>query len=132
MMSKQKKIGIVAFILIIIGVIGYNYIYQDHRDIASEQPVYELSAQELTQQFQNNEEESTSLYLNNTIQINGQLTSINENTLVIDSVVFIVLNEGEAIPDNNKLNTKISLKGRCIGYDNLLGEVKFDQAIIID
>ena len=131
-MRKKRIIGIAILLIGIVAIIGYNYIYQDHRDIASEKPAYTFSAQELTQQFEVNEEEATSLYLNNTIQIHGELTNIDGQSLVVDDVVFLVLNEGETTPNQNKLHTNISLKGRCIGYDNLLGEVKLDQAILIE
>ncbi|MCC1483575.1 OB-fold putative lipoprotein [Winogradskyella immobilis] len=132
-MKKYSRVGlVVVFILVIIAVVGYNYIYQDHRDIASEKPAYTISAEELTQQFEADEAEATTLYLNNTIQLSGLLTSIDEKTLVLDNVVFLVLSENETTPNQTKLNTKITIKGRCIGYDNLLGEVKLDQAIIVD
>lgn len=132
-MKKYNRIGlVVVFILVIIALVGYNYIYQDHRDISSEKPAYTISAEELTQQFEADEAEATALYLNNTIQLSGLLTSIDKKTLVLDNVVFLVLSENETTPNQTKLNTKITIKGRCIGYDNLLGEVKLDQAIIVD
>lgn len=131
-MNKQKWIAIFILVIGVIAIVAYNYIYQDHRDISSEKPAYSISAEELTQQFETNEGNATALYLNNTIQIEGTLTSINGQSLVVDNVVFLALNAGETIPNQNKINKQIRLKGRCIGYDNLLGEVKLDQAILID
>lgn len=131
-MNKQKWIAIFILVIGVIAIVAYNYIYQDHRDISSEKPAYSISAEELTQQFETNEGNATALYLNNTIQIEGTLTSINGQSLVVDNVVFLALNAGETIPNQNKINMQIRLKGRCIGYDNLLGEVKLDQAILID
>ena len=65
-----------------------------------------------------------SKYLNKTIEIKGKVTEVSDSTLTIDQKIFCKMN-GKA---NTDLADKtIIVKGRCIGYDDLFEEVKFDQ-----
>lgn len=129
MKSKKTLLAIVA-IAIIGGIIGYNYIYQDHRDIESEKAAYTVKAADFIKEFQANEEEATTKYLNKTIAVEGILTSIDGNTVVIGDVIFFALSENETPLTSDKINTAVQVKARCIGYDSLLEEVKLDQATV--
>ncbi len=130
-MKKKKILLAILIIGLIIAFFGYNYIYQDHRDIQSEKAAYTLKATDLIQAFQGNEEEATEKYLNKTIEIEGNLSNIDGTSIVLEDVVFFALSENETPPTSNLLNTTIKIKGRCIGYDNLLEEVKVDQASLL-
>jgi len=132
MMKKKKLIIATILILIVIAVVGYNYIYQDHRDIKKEKAAFTVKATDLTAAFQNDETAATEKYLNQTIEVQGQLTGIDGTSLVLENVVFFALSENETVPNQTKLNTNVTLKGRCIGYDSLLEEVKLDQASLIE
>lgn len=130
-MKKNKKLILVVLALVIIGgIIGYNYIYQDHRDIQSEKAAYTLKATNFIKDFQTDEASATAKYLNKTIEIEGTLSSIDDNTVVIDDVIFFALSESETPPTTDQLNTVVHVKARCIGYDSLLEEVKLDQATL--
>lgn len=130
---RNKKIVLVIFIAAVLaGYLGYNYIYQDHRDIQSEEAAYTVKATDLVKAFQYNEEDATKKYLNKTIAIEGNLSSIDGTSIVLENVVFFALSENATPPTSDVLNTTIKIKGRCIGYDNLLEEVKVDQAAILD
>lgn len=120
----------VLALVIIGGIIGYNYIYQDHRDIESEKPAYTVKAANFIKEFQVNEAEATAKYLNKTIAVEGVLSSIDGNTVVIEDVIFFALSESETPPTPDKINTAVQVKARCIGYDSLLEEVKLDQATV--
>jgi len=130
-MKKKKILLTILIIGLIIAFFGYNYIYQDHRDIQSEKAAYTLKATDLIQAFQGNEEEAIEKYLNKTIEIEGNLSNIDGTSIVLEDVVFFALSENETPPTSNLLNTTIKIKGRCIGYDNLLEEVKVDQASLL-
>lgn len=128
-MSKQKIIGILIVILVVIGV--YLYTYQGHRDITKEKSDFEVTATEVFQEFQSDEKEATAKYLDKTIVVSGKIDSFDQNTksVFLDGKVFATfLNE---IPQEIEINTEITLKGRLIGYDSLLGELKMDQCIIL-
>ena len=128
---KNKKIilGLIALIAII-AMISYNYIYKDHRDIKSEKAAYTVKAASFIKEFQLNEAEATTKYLNKTIEIEGTLSSIDENSVVLEELIFFALNKNETPPTTDKLAAIIRIKARCIGYDNLLEEIKLDQATI--
>ena len=130
-MKNRKWVYPILVLVIAGGILTYNYVYQDHRDIKSEKVAFSITAANLKEAFINNEEEATTLYLNQTIELNGTLTSVDGNSLVLDNSVFFVLNEGEKEVDASLKGTQIKIKGRCIGYDSLLEEVKFDQASLI-
>jgi len=36
----------------------------------------------------------------------------------------------DSLTGSNQLNKTITIKGRCIGYDELFGEVKLDQCTL--
>ncbi len=131
MMQKRKWIYPIIIVLVAIGILGYNYVFQDHRDIKTEKVAFTLSADELATSFQNEEEAARLKYENKTIAVSGELTSIDGTSLILDNKVFFALSENETPPTTNKLNTTISLKGRCLGYDSLLEEVNLDQASLI-
>ena len=128
---KNKKIilGIIALIAII-ATVGYNYLYQDHRDIESEKPAFTVKASDFVLEFQTNETEATTKYLNKTVEVEGTLSSIDGNSVVIDNVIFFALSENQTPPTTDKINTVVQIKARCIGYDSLLEEVKLDQATL--
>ena len=127
-MQNRKWLYPLLILIVAIGIMGYNYIFQDHRDIKTEKVAFRLTATELATHFQNDEETARLQYENKTIVVSGQLTSIDGTSLVLDNKVFFALSENETPPTPNKLNTTISLKGRCLGYDSLLEEVNLDQA----
>jgi hypothetical protein len=131
-MNRKKWILATLLVGLVIALLGYNYIYQDHRDIASEAPDYTISATELTQAFQKNEETATKKYLNKTVLVEGVVNTINSEGLTIEPSVFFALSEKEVGNPAVSKATTIKVKGRCIGYDNLLEEIKFDQASIQD
>ena len=81
--------GIVIFgLLIIAAVIGYNYIYQDHRDIESEAAEFSMPSSKIALQFSENATTAEQKYLNKTIEVSGRVTEISSNELTIDDSVF--------------------------------------------
>lgn len=120
---------IVLLIIIIVTFLGYHYIYQDHRDIESETAEFTLTAEDITNEFEINPSDAESKYLNKTIIISGIITELNSNQITLNDKVFCQLNSATNIL---KTNQKVTLKGRFIGYDNLLEEIKLDQCYIIN
>ncbi len=114
--------------LIVLAVIGYNYLYQSHRDIESEDATYSLTATELYAEFETNPLASQNKYLNKTIEISGFISEKNEAEITLEDKAFCQF----SIPINKNLdlNSKVNIKGRFIGFDDLLEQVKLDQCII--
>lgn len=126
----MKKIVVFSILLIILSVFLYNYIYQDHRDIETEQAEHKTTPQNIKNEFNVDALKSEKKYLNKTIEVSGIISEINKNDLTLDEHVFCVLNN--PIDSNLKIHSKIKIKGRVIGYDDLLEQVKLDQCSIIN
>ncbi|GGH45131.1 hypothetical protein IA57_03715 [Mangrovimonas yunxiaonensis] len=125
----MKKIGIIIVLLIAIGLIGYNYVFQEHRNIESEPPSHTLTSKQVAHEFSIDPETAEAKYLNKTIEITGIISEVSPNEIVIDNTVVCLFQT----PTEQDLQTKqdIKIKGRFIGYDNLLEQVKLDQCSII-
>lgn len=120
---------LIAIALTVIGFIGYNYLYKDHRNIEDENAQYSLTAQQMHSEYTNDPIVAQNKYLNKTIQISGLVSEINETEITIDNIVFCQFSE-QITKQEIQLNSKITLKGRFIGYDDLLEQIKLDQCII--
>lgn len=112
--------------LIVIAILAYNYIYKDHRDIKSEQAVYSLNSTDLINEFTVNPSASEKKYLNKTIEVIGNISDLNEYDLTLDDNIFCQFNSKIETQSNN-----IKIKGRFLGFDNLLEQIKLDQCNII-
>lgn len=124
----KKKI---VFLIVIVGLVagaytGYKYLYKDHRNIAQETAVTTVSANEMLAAFQN---ESGTDFLNKTIIVNGTITQIEANSITLDEVVQCSF---DRVIDGMETGRQVSVKGRCLGYDDLFEIVKLDQSSIID
>lgn len=126
----MRKWIIILVIAIVVSIFGYNYIYQDHRDIESEQAEFTMTSSEVNQLFSENSTSAEQKFLNKTIEVSGIITDINSNDITISDSVFCQFsNNLETSLDKNE---NIKIKGRVIGYDDLLEQVKLDQCTIIN
>lgn len=123
----MKSILIKFFIIIIIGSAGtYLYMYKSHSDISSLNASFKGKAQELIKLVKNKPESFNNLI----IEVTGKITSSDQNSYTLER--FIYCQTGEINKQYNYLNDDIvTIKGRVIGYDDLLEELKLDQCILI-
>lgn len=127
----KKKLLIFGVFIIFGGFLLYNYIYKEHRNIANETESFVVTVVGLKEDYSKNDSLANVKYLDKTIVIYGKITSIDlsNKMLMIDTSLAAV------IKDNNvelKQNDSIKLKGRFIGYDDLLEEFKMDECSIIE
>ncbi|WP_248723881.1 OB-fold putative lipoprotein [Seonamhaeicola sp. ML3] len=120
---------VILLLIVLFALIGYNYLYQDHRDITAETPEFVLTAETLSNEFSNAPIEAEKQYLNKTIEISGTITEVEIDYLVMNENIFCRFKQGEKLSPSKGLKSKI--KGRLIGYDDLLEEVKLDQCTIL-
>ncbi len=127
----QKKITLISFLIIGVAVlIGYNYIYKDHRDISEEIATHKIEAVNFSSEFAGNPEEAERKYLNKIIEITGIVSEISSSEITLNNGVFCSFLETQNIT-NLSPGKQITIKGRCIGYDDLLEEIKLDQCTIL-
>jgi hypothetical protein len=130
----MKKYKIIIVLLLVLGGLigGYFYIYKEHRDIAKEEGVYHVTANDIFLEYKSNESQADIKYLDKTITISGKISTIGfeTNSIVLDEKLFATFSED--IPRSLKEGNDIIIKGRLIGYDSLLEEIKLDQCIIVN
>ena len=128
----KKKLGI-AITGLLVGVVALGFILNatlnpKPRVIANEKAAFLIPADELQYFFANNEETASQKYMDKVLEVSGQVTEIEGKSIVLDNRVLVNfltdtgngLNEGE----------ELVIKGRCVGFDELLLQVKIDQAEI--
>jgi hypothetical protein len=126
-----KKVFI-ALVFIFMGLLSiYFYVYKSHRDIATEQASYSLNAQEIISEFKTDFEKATTKYANQTIIIYGNITHLDLDSKIIMLQESISVTGVDGINDL-KLQQKLTIKGRLVGYDDLLEEIVVDQSIILN
>ncbi|MBR9846319.1 MAG: hypothetical protein GYB35_09530 [Algicola sp.] len=125
--TMRKRISILI-VLVIALIIGYSYINQSHRDIENENAEYNLDAIDIASNFSENARLAETKYQNTTIEVRGNITEVSSNSITLDDKVFCQFTK--AIETTLKNNTTVKIKGRVIGYDDLLEQVKLDQCSI--
>jgi len=123
------KKNIIIFGILLIVVLTYSYVYQDHRDIEKEKAEFTLDADLIIKEFSMNSQSSETKYLNKTIEVEGYVTNQSEKSISLNENIFCQFNE--LFPSKLKADTEIKIKGRFIGYDDLLEELKFDQCKVV-
>ncbi|MBS7233844.1 hypothetical protein KHA90_22770 [Flavobacterium psychroterrae] len=128
---KRKKIAFVIAILLVLVSSGiyfyYGFLFKEARNIASEMPDLSISATKLLDDYNSNPQKADALYLNKTIEITGTVTKQTDSVMILENTVFCLFTQKTK---NQLLNNKITLKGKCIGYDELFQEVKLDQCTL--
>ena len=127
-MSKKSKIILLLILIMIIGYLVVNYfLYGGARNILSEQAEYEVTAKKINQEFATNIDSANAKYLEKAIEISGIVTNCKNHELIIDNTVICNLkNKATDI----KVDNHVIVKGRIVGYDDLMGELKLDECTI--
>jgi type II secretory pathway pseudopilin PulG len=127
-----RIIGVLAALGIIAAILVYVFVYnKPHRNYEKAKADYTLDASALYSAYTGNKEEANQKYNAKVLQINGMLNKIEEaDSLVIAVFVFnqgMFGDEGircTLLPKFNQrlkstgLNTKITLKGLCTGFND--------------
>ncbi|GAA4817530.1 OB-fold protein [Litoribaculum gwangyangense] len=117
-----------SFILLALAIVIYNYTYKNHRDIKTEEVEFSLTSEEILNEFSINPTQSEKKYLNKTIEVTGTISEKTPTTITLDHIVFCQFsNEIKTVVENNSL---LKIKGRFIGFDDLLSEIKLDQCFV--
>ena len=129
---KMKKTGylFILLLLLLMSWAFYSYLYKDHRDIASEKGAFRVTANAIYEEFSKDETAANRKYLDKTIEVFGKVTATDteENTIIIDEKMFVYFKD--KLSEEIKVQSNVKVKGRFMGYDNLLGEMKMDQSVL--
>ena len=119
-----KSIAFIIFIGIIVALI-----YQRksmHTNYFSEKPVAILEADSLFQRFQKN---AVNNLLNEVVQINGKVTGFDPPFIILNNNLICSPETGVKLPV--VVGDSVTVKGRCVSFDDLLSELRIDHVSII-
>ena len=145
-MKKLFKIGLILFGIGIFAAGGtYMYVFhKPHRNVAKEKPAYVLDAEELYTEFVTDEEISYEKYGDQVLQITGNVVEVNvlQNTA---SIVYLDPVDGincsfdslTVVKSGSELSQiqagdRVTVKGKCDGYDFIMGVVLTRCVLIED
>ncbi len=128
MSKKVKIIGVIIIVALIIGFSVFNYVfYGGARDLATEDVAFTLTSKDITAEFTANVSAATKKYSDKAIAISGTVTAITDSIVTIDNTIICNFKT----PDTSVKNEQpITIKGRLVGFDDLMGELKLDQCSI--
>jgi hypothetical protein len=129
-MSKKFKIIIFSIVLIgIIGITGFNYVMTGGaRNLSEEKTDFTVTSKSVSEEFTKDVNKSNKKYLEKAIAIAGVITAINAKEVTIGNSIICSL----TTPNSSiKKDQTVTIKGRVVGYDDLMGELKLDQCLVI-
>ena len=127
-MTKKNIFFISLSLLLVIAVfLSYHIVTKPHRNIRKETASYEITSETLTNLFRNDQATANHKILDKTIIVSGTVTKMASSSLVRN---YGVLASFERLKPFKK-NTLVRVKGRCIGYDELLEEVRLEDCHLL-
>lgn len=132
--QKNMKVKLILILLLfsLLAFLGYSYIYKAHRDISTENGIQIKSTEVLLSEFKKDENKANTIYLDKVIQVEGKITQIDSVQMffTIDGTLFASFQKKDF--KNIKPHSIVKIKGRFIGYDSLLEELKIDNCVIFE
>ncbi|MRX41339.1 hypothetical protein GJU43_18785 [Flavobacterium sp. LC2016-23] len=128
---KRKRIAFIIVAVLIVASAGiyfyYGFLFKEARNIAAESPDFSITAGKLLEEYNADPKKADALYLNKTIAITGTVTKETDSVITLENTVFCLFTRKIK---EKQLHYKVTVKGKCIGYDELFQEVKLDQCTL--
>lgn len=126
-MKKILKALLTIGVLALVIVSAYQfYINKDARNISEEAPEFTVEATALSGEFGADAEKATQKYLNKTIEVRGEVAEVNGQAVTLAPGVFCQCIQ----PATVQSKQMVTIKGRLIGFDELLSEIKIDECTV--
>ena len=125
-LSKKSKVFLVFLIVsILIGVV----LFKDAMKPPAKIETKEVAFNGTSDTFLSKVQENASIWQDKVVVIEGLITSRDEKGITLSNQIYCQFREDVNFTSLEN-NQTIKLKGRVIGYDDLLEELKLDQCII--
>ena len=118
----------VAVLLIAFFAVRYYIFYGGKRDIQSETAAFTVTAKDIAAEFAADVNNSNKKYLEKPVVITGRITAVEGTSVILDQLVNCNFSD---VKPSFKVGERATVKGRVVGFDDLLGEVKMDQCNLI-
>jgi hypothetical protein len=128
LLKKNKFIVILLFIALLgIGVWStYRYVFVTPTKASEVSPDFIGEAKEFKYLFT----EDIKYWNNKVVQIKGKVSEINEYGILLNENIFCQFEQNIDITTSSATND-ILIKGKVVGFDELLMEIKLNQCVII-
>jgi hypothetical protein len=123
---KKNKYLITLIFIIVTGISVVKYIYKPHRNIEKIQSVYVGNCKDFYKESLNKIDQ----WQDKIITLTGTISSSDLRGIMLEDKIYCQFKDS-TISSTLKHSDKITIKGRIIGFDNLLEEIKLDKCIII-
>ncbi|WP_162126183.1 OB-fold protein [Flavobacterium phycosphaerae] len=127
----SRKIKFLIFVIVVLAVgffaVRYYVYHGGKRDIQAEDTAFTVTSAAIVAEFTSNVEASNKKYLEKPIAVSGTVTSVKGTEVILDNTVNCSFTTANTIV---KVNQKATVKGRVVGFDDLLGELRLDQCNI--
>jgi hypothetical protein len=125
----KRKVIITALVITAFGVLAYCYVwYGGARNVSSEEAVFNVSSKDIIAEFDSDIDKSNTKYLEKAIAVKGIVSQITQKQVIIDNTIVCDLKESDP---SIKKDQQVTLKGRVVGYDDLMGEIKLDECSVV-
>ena len=128
MSKKVKIIGILLLAVLLVGFFVFNYVFHGGaRDLATEDALFTVTSKDITAEFTANVPAATKKYSDKAIAISGVVTAVIDSIVTIDNTIICNFKTPDTTIKNEQ---NVTIKGRLVGFDDLMGELKLDQCSI--
>ena len=130
----KKKTFLFIGILVLFAVSYGGYLYnKPHKNIAETAPELTITAQELIQDFNEDQTQISTELINKVIKVEGIITTIEKT----NESIIVILDEGIKCELNNKSQIlekgqKITVKGVYSGFDEMFNEISLIRCHLIN
>lgn len=128
-MNKNIKIiGIGLVAVLIIGLAIFNYaLHGGERDLATEKVSFTVTSTSIIAEFGTNITAATQKYSDKAVAVSGTVTAVTDSIVTLENSIICNFK----VPNNTiNINQKITVKGRFVGFDDLMGELKLDECAL--
>ncbi len=126
----NKKIIFLIIAFFIAGIGSYYYLmHGGARDLSNEETAYTTNAIDIIEEFKADLDNANNKYLEKPVAVSGTITSIQDSIISLNRNIICLLKNPDV---KTEINQDVIIKGRVIGYDDLLEELKLDQCFLIN
>ena len=130
---KKKKIIILVSLLSFLAVSTTIYFIwnKPHKNYFNAPVDISIEGTKLNEYYQNDLMDANLKFLDKILLVSGPVTKLNSRLVIIGDNIVCSLDSSHVLDTSIKLYDEISVRGRCIGYDDLFEEVRIDHCFII-
>lgn len=111
-----------------IGLLLLDYVkHGGERDLNDEKPLFEVTSKKIIEEFTTNIDSANLKYIDKAIAVSGIVTAVKNHEVIVDNTLICNLKN---INNDIKVDQNIIMKGRVVGYDDLLSELKLDKCSV--